>query len=255
MSEQGIPVGSPLVASISHYMEWRQLRALFWHVSSFRFRSDLWTSDAAGSISCGTYFEREWFNGTWDSSQMNETIFYKDIFPNAIAAHILGYKWSRKHVVFCSDNEAVVHILNSRISKIPSIMHLMRFLLMSAARFHFSFSTQNIPGEHNEMADALFRLYWQTFKQLEPLAALPALPLCRGPSSVLSPSLSLDPEEIHELLHPVPNTSLQRVALSRRQMNPVPICCFFLANSIRRLKNIFQRFALFISSRGCLTSW
>ena len=98
------------------------------------------TLDALGSIGFGAYFDREWFNGTWVSLQMNESIAYKKFFPIAIAAHVWGFKWSRKHILFRSDNEVVVHILNSRTSKIPSIMSLMRSLLMFAARFHCSFS-------------------------------------------------------------------------------------------------------------------
>lgn len=97
---------------------------------------------------------------------MNESTAYKEFFPIAIATHIWDYKWSRKHVLFHSDNEAVVHILNSRTSKIPGIMHLMQSLLMSAVHFHFSFSAQHIPGVHNEVADALSRFNWQMFKHL-----------------------------------------------------------------------------------------
>ena len=95
---------------------------------------------------------------------MNESIAYKEFFPIAIAAHTWGFKWSRKHILFHSDNEAVVHILNSRTSKIPSIMHLMRSLLISAECFHFSFSAQHLLGVHNEVADALSRFNWQMFK-------------------------------------------------------------------------------------------
>ena len=45
------------------------------------------TSDALGLIDFGTYFDREWFNGTWVSSQMNESIAYKEFIPIAVAAY------------------------------------------------------------------------------------------------------------------------------------------------------------------------
>lgn len=45
-------------------------------------------------------------------------------------------------------------------------MHLLRDLLLSVARFSFSFSAQHVPGGHNEIADALSRFRWQDFWSL-----------------------------------------------------------------------------------------
>ena len=103
-------------------------------------------------------------------SQQQESIAYKEFFPVALAASIWGYKWSRQHILFCSDNKAVVHILNSRTSKVPSIMRLMLSLLLSVARFNFSFSVQHIPGVLNEVTGALSRFNWQAFRRLTPTA-------------------------------------------------------------------------------------
>ena len=44
--------------------------------------------------------------------------------------------------MFCSDNEAVVHMLNSRTSRTPPLMQLFCSLLLSAARYSFSFSSR-----------------------------------------------------------------------------------------------------------------
>ena len=74
----------------------------------------------------------------------------------------------KRHVLFCSDNEAVVHILNTRTSKVPSLMQLLRSLLLSAARHSFSFSACHVPGVNNQIADALSHFRWQDFRQLVP---------------------------------------------------------------------------------------
>ena len=74
--------------------------------------------------------------------------------------------WCKRHVLFRSDNEAVVHILNTRTSKVPSLMQLLRSLLLSAARHSFSFSARHVPG--NQIADALSHFRWQDFRQLVP---------------------------------------------------------------------------------------
>ena len=41
-------------------------------------------------------------------------------FPVVIAAHLWRSLWARKHVLFRSDNEAVVVILTTRTSKVPA---------------------------------------------------------------------------------------------------------------------------------------
>ena len=90
------------------------------------------TSDASGSLGFGAYFRGEWFSGSWTTSQFSQSIAYKELFPDVIAAHLWGPQWARRYVLFRSDNEAVVHILNSSTSKIPDLMCLLRHLLPSS---------------------------------------------------------------------------------------------------------------------------
>ena len=115
------------------------------------------TSDASGSLGFGAYFRNEWFTGSWAPSQAAQSIAYKELFPIVIAARVWGSSWSQRHVLFRSDNDSVVHILNSRTSKVPSLMRLLRHLLASAARFNFSFASLHVPVVLNNIADALSR--------------------------------------------------------------------------------------------------
>ena len=80
------------------------------------------SSDAAGSIGFGAYLKGYWFAGSWAPSQQQQSIAYKELFPVVIAAHVWGHMWCKRHVLFHSDNEAVVHILNTRTSKVPTII-------------------------------------------------------------------------------------------------------------------------------------
>ena len=59
--------------------------------------------------------------------------------------------WARKHVLFRSDNEAVVAILTTRTSKVPALMHLLRDLLFSAVRWGFTFTAAHVPGVKNKL--------------------------------------------------------------------------------------------------------
>ena len=128
------------------------------------------TSDAAGSLGFGAYFNTEWFSVAWVPSQADQSIAYKELFPVVVASYVWGSQWFRHHLLFRSDNEAVVHILLSRTSKVPCIMRLLRLLLSAAARFNFTFTSQHIPGIHNNIADALSRFRWQDFRHLAPWA-------------------------------------------------------------------------------------
>jgi len=135
------------------------------------------TSDTSGALGFGAYFNGEWFSSSWESSQASHLIAHKELFPVVIAAHLWGPQFARRHVLFRSNNEAVVYILNSRTSKIPVLMHLLRHLLASAARFNFSFSSQHVPGVHNCIADTLSRFHWQEFRRLAPQAQLLPVPI------------------------------------------------------------------------------
>lgn len=127
-------------------------------------------SDAAGSLGFGAFYNNEWFSGAWVPSQADQSIAYKELFPVVVASHICGSLWSRQHVLFRSGNEAVVHILLPRTLKVPCITKLLLHLLSAAARFNFTFTSQHIPGVHNNIADALSRFHWQQFRRLAPMA-------------------------------------------------------------------------------------
>lgn len=119
------------------------------------------TSDATGSLGFSAYFMGKWFTGSCAPSQSQQSIVYKELFPIIIiASHIWGPRWFRKHILFSSDNEAVVHPLSSRTSKVPCLMHLLRQLLSAAAVFSFTFTAQPVPGVQNNIADALSCFHW-----------------------------------------------------------------------------------------------
>ena len=110
-----------MVARISLRLAWGELLAL----PGLSAAPDLEViSDAAGSLGFGAYFKGEWFSGAWAPCQSKQSIAYKELFPVIIASHVWGPQWFRQHILFRFDNEAVVHILSSRTSKIPCIMYL-----------------------------------------------------------------------------------------------------------------------------------
>ena len=109
-----------------------------------------------------------WFAGSWVPSQQLQSIAYKELFPIVLAGHVWGHLWVKKHILFRSDNEAEVHILHTRTSRLSCLMRLLCGLLFSVAHHSFSFSSQQVPGINNQLADALSRFNWQEFWHLAP---------------------------------------------------------------------------------------
>ena len=97
-------------------------------------------------VGFGPYLEGMWFTGSWMFSQREQSIAYKELFPVVIAAHVRGHQWCRRHVLFRWDNDSVLPNLNARTSKVLCLMHLLRTVLLAAARHSFSFSAWHIPG-------------------------------------------------------------------------------------------------------------
>ena len=132
----------------------------FWLFPGMKAAPDLEvTSDASGSLGFGAYCRGEWFSGSWITSQASQSIAYKELFPVVIAAHLCGPHWAIGHILFRSDNKAVVSILNTRTPKIPHLMCLLCHLLVSAACFDFFFSSQHVPGIHDSVVDGLSRFH------------------------------------------------------------------------------------------------
>ena len=115
-------------------------------------------------IGYGAFMDNEWFSGRWSPLQLPLLIAYKELFPVVLAAHVWGPRWSRRRILFPVDNEAVVHIFNSRTSRDPDIMRLLRTLLDVAACLIFTFAAVHVPGKANGIAACLSRFNLQGFR-------------------------------------------------------------------------------------------
>ena len=90
------------------------------------------TSDASGSWGCGAYWSTKWFQFAWASSCCSPyaNIATKELIPVVMAAAMWRRFWTGQVVSCRCDNEAVVSVINSRSSKDPSLMHLLRCLTL-----------------------------------------------------------------------------------------------------------------------------
>ena len=83
-----------------------------------------------------------------------------------MAAYLWGPLWASKQVNFLSDNCSVVKILLSGTSRARTIMSLVRYLFLLAARHSISFTASSVRGKSNPIADSLSHFQFQRFCRL-----------------------------------------------------------------------------------------
>ena len=69
------------------------------------------------------------------------------------------------------DNQSVVAIINSKHSKSPQVMDLVRAITLQTLSYNFTFNATHIPGLQNSIADSLSRFQMDRFHSLAPLAS------------------------------------------------------------------------------------
>ena len=71
-------------------------------------------------------------------------------------------------ILFFTDNEALVHVINKQSCRDKILMSFVRQLVLICLRNNIVFKAKHVPGSRNALADALSRLQVQTFQRLAP---------------------------------------------------------------------------------------
>lgn len=120
-----------------------------WNSISFLDRPELLNTQHAASYTsrkwgCGAWSLPQWFQWQWTKETKDWEIAMKEMIPIALDCAVWGHKWIGHHVIWHSDNQAVVSCLRSRTSRHPLLMHLIHNItfyrsllrLLCAARVH-----------------------------------------------------------------------------------------------------------------------
>ncbi len=130
-------------------------------------------TDASG-LGYGGIYKTHYFMGTWPPeltlSNPGMSIAFQELYPIVVAAKLWGPEWSRKRIMFYSDNKATVQSLNKGRSHSPEINKLIRSLVILATKHSFMFSAHYLEGIRNSTADAISRFQIDKFRELAPLA-------------------------------------------------------------------------------------
>ncbi len=131
-------------------------------------------TDASGLGYAGI-FKSHYFQGKWPaelciSPQTGISIAFQELYPIVVAARLWGSEWTRKRIIFLSDNQAAVYALNKGRSPSPLIMKLIRTLVITATKNSFMYTASYLAGFLNETADSLSRFQETRFRELAPYA-------------------------------------------------------------------------------------
>jgi hypothetical protein len=88
-------------------------------------------------------------------------ITFLELFPVVVALNIWGYYLRNKKIIFHVDNQAVMYIINKKLSRSPRFMSLVRKLVFACLEFNILLKSEHIPGYLNSLADSLSRCDFQ----------------------------------------------------------------------------------------------
>ena len=124
-------------------------------------------TDASSKVGFGAYWNGAWFSHNWPEHMQSKSIDWKELYAIVMACEVWGEKWSSKRILFHCDNQAIVQVWQSGLSRSTD---LVRALFFVAARHNFHVLICHIPGIDNSIADALSRMQLKRFRSLAPTA-------------------------------------------------------------------------------------
>ena len=125
-------------------------------------------TDAAGSLGFAAVYGCEWVAEKWPITFRSYHINILELFPIILAVEMWGHKMANHKVVFFSDNQTSVFVLNNLTSKDPVMMQLIRRLVLLTMKFNILFRAQHVSGRNNSVADQLSRFNFQKALQEAP---------------------------------------------------------------------------------------
>jgi hypothetical protein len=125
-------------------------------------------TDAAGSLGFGAVFGNHWCYGEWPESWLHSNIAFLEFYPIVLSLYLWGHEMQNRCILFFTDNEALVHVINKQSCRDRSLMFFVRKLVLICLKNNIVFKAKHVRGVHNTLADALSRLQVQTFKRLAP---------------------------------------------------------------------------------------
>ena len=124
-----------------------------WYSSS---KLNLYT-DASGALGCSASFGSRWCFGKWPASWSYRNIAILELYP-IVLLYLWGHAMRNRCILFFTDNESLVHVIDKQSSKDKSFLFFVRKLVLICLEYNIVFKAKHIAGVKNRLADSLSRL-------------------------------------------------------------------------------------------------
>ena len=136
----------------------------------------------ASDLAVAAVFERSWtvLNFTGDNSWMKrETIAWRELYAIVLGIALFGSRMMNRQLIMYTDNQAIMHSINTGTCKDPSIMALIRALYFYTSQYQIKYKSCYVHTLSNTAADSLSRLQYNKFKAVHPEAEPLLTPPCK----------------------------------------------------------------------------
>lgn len=127
-------------------------------------------TDAAQSKGFADIYGRKYFFGSFSEVWKVINIMTLEFYPIILSIAIWGKLWVNHSILFFTDNEALVAVINKQTCKDTRVMQMVRYMVLQCLKHNIVFGAKHIPGKSNVLADSLSRLQVAEFHRLAPNA-------------------------------------------------------------------------------------
>ena len=113
-------------------------------------------SDASNTGFAGIYAS-SWIQGKWNDSWRDLNIAVRELYPIVALTFMFGHLWRNHSITLNCDNQAIVAVINKHSARDPTIMTLLRPLILTLMTNNIKFKAVYIPSKENVIADAISR--------------------------------------------------------------------------------------------------
>lgn len=111
----------------------------------------------ASNMGFAATFGSHWIQGHWNPLWRQLNIAVRELYPILAIVGIFGHLWKNHTIIFNCDNQAIVASINKQSARDPTIMKLLRPLILSLMLNNIKFKSVYIKSKDNVLADALSR--------------------------------------------------------------------------------------------------
>lgn len=110
-------------------------------------------TDSAQSLGYAGIYRSRWFYGAFPEDWKKLNIMTLEFYPILLALVIWGPLWRNHSVLFFTDNEALVSVINKQTSRDKQVMIMVRFMVLHCLNYNILFKAKHIRGKTT---------FWQT---------------------------------------------------------------------------------------------